>query len=210
MSQAFNFFIGQYLDYSPINIALEITGVTFGLISVLYARKNMVLVYPSGMISTAIFVYLLFEWSLLGDMLINAYYFLVSIYGWIYWSKKNGKEYLNQVSLVSERDAKISAVIFFLSLTFIFCVYQIFDKSQDWTSYVDILTTGIFFVGMWLMARRKIENWIFWIIGDIISIPLYFYKGLIITSLQYLIFTIIAFFGYRTWKKILNKSDLTY
>ena len=82
-------------------------------------------------------------------------------------------------------------------------------RDSSITAYVDNLTTAIFFVGMWLMAKRKIENWIFWIIGDIISIPLYFYKGLTFTSLQYIIFTLIAIAGYYSWKKILNKSNQT-
>ena len=100
---------------------------------------------------------------------------------------------------------KISVVLFFLSLLFIFSVYKIFDRWNDWIAYIDTLSTAIFFVGMWLMARRKVENWIFWIVGDLISIPLYFYKGLTLTSLQYLTFTVIAIFGYRSWKKILNR-----
>ena len=82
-----------------------------------------------------------------------------------------------------------------------------FGGAGSLTSYIDNITTAIFFVGMWLMAKRKIENWIFWIIGDVISVPLYFYKGLTFTSLQYFIFTIIAISGYYSWKKILNKSN---
>ena len=76
----------------------------------------------------------------------------------------------------------------------------------NWTAYVDTLTTAIFFVGMWLMAKRKIENWLYWIVGDIISVPLYFYKGYTLSSLLYLILTIIAVFGYFAWKKSLNKN----
>ena len=139
-------------------------------------------------------------------MLINAYYFVMSIYGWYYWSQKKESIYINRVDFTNARERQISVVLFFLSLGFIFGVYQIFDRWNNWTAYIDTLTTAIFFVGMWLMARRKVENWIFWIVGDIISIPLYFVKGLTLTSLQYLIFTIIAIFGYRAWKKILNKS----
>ena len=82
MSQVFDFLFGQYSDYLPIDIALEIIAVLFGLLSVIYAKKNSVLVYPTGMISTAIFVYLLIKWALLGDLLINAYYFVMSAYGW--------------------------------------------------------------------------------------------------------------------------------
>ena len=206
MSQVFDFLFGQYSDYLPIDIALEIIAVLFGLLSVIYAKKNSVLVYPTGMISTAIFVYLLIKWALLGDLLINAYYFVMSAYGGDYWSQKKEEVYVNQVASTTVKERQISVVLFLLSLGFVFGVYQLFNRWNDWTAYVDTLTTAIFFVGMWLMARRKIENWIFWIVGDIISVPLYFYKGLTLTSLQYLIFTLIAVFGYITWKKILNKS----
>jgi nicotinamide mononucleotide transporter len=90
----------------------------------------------------------------------------------------------------------------------VYFIYKIFDKWTSWVAYVDTITTAIFFVGMWLMAKRKIENWIFWIIGDIISIPLYFYKGLTFTSFQYLGFTFIAIAGYYAWKKTLDKKTL--
>jgi len=83
-------------------------------------------------------------------------------------------------------------------------VYLIFGKFTHWTTYVDTFVTGLFFVGMWLMARRKIENWLFWIAGDLISIPLYFAKGYTFTSIQYLIFTSIAIYGFIEWKNILN------
>ena len=210
MSQVFDVLFGQYRDYLPHDIILEIIGVILGLLSVVYAKKNNVLVYPTGMVSTAIFVYLLFKWSLLGDMIINAYYFIMSAYGYYYWSQKKGAIYIHQVDFINAKERKISLFLFFLSLFFVYCLYQVFDRWNDWTAYIDTLTTAIFFVGMWLMARRKIENWIFWIVGDLISIPLYFYKGLTLTSLQYLIFTIIAIFGYLAWKKILNKSHPTY
>ena len=210
MSQVFDFLFGQYSGVSPQDIILEITGVIMGLLSVVYAKKNNVLVYPTGMVSTAIFVYLLFKWSLLGDMLINAYYFIMSGYGYYYWSQKKGAIYIHQVDYINAMERRIAAFLFILSLFFIYCLYKVFDRWNDWTAYIDTLTTAIFFVGMWLMARRKVENWIFWIVGDLISIPLYFYKGLTLTSLQYLIFTIIAIFGYLSWKKILNKSLPTY
>ena len=210
MYQVFDFLFGQYREYLPQDIILEITGVILGLLSVVYAKKNNVLVYPTGMVSTAIFVYLLFKWSLLGDMIINAYYFIMSGYGYYYWSQKKGAIFIHQVDFIDAKESKISLFLFFLSLIFVYYLYKVFDRWNDWTAYIDSLTTAIFFVGMWLMARRKVENWIFWIVGDLISIPLYFYKGLTLTSLQYLIFTVIAIFGYFAWKKILNKSHPTY
>ena len=90
---------------------------------------------------------------------------------------------------------------------FIYIIYEQFDKWNSWTAYVDTVTTAIFFVAMWLMAKRKVESWIFWIIGDIITVPLYFYKGLTISSIQYLIFTVLAILGYLSWKKTLLKNS---
>ena len=206
MSPVFDFLFGQYIGYASIDVVLEITGVLFGLLSVLYAKKNNIWVYPTGMISTSIFVYLLFKWALLGDMIINAYYFIMSAYGWYYWSKREEQVVVHPITSTTKKEFKTALLLFVASLLFVIWIYQVFDKWRDWTAYVDTLTTAIFFVGMGLMARRKIEHWLFWILGDIISIPLYFYKGLTLTSLQYVIFTLIAIYGYRSWKKILDKT----
>ena len=206
MSPIFEFLFGQYSGYATIDIVLELIGILFGLLSVWYAKKNTVWVYPTGMISTAIFVYLLLKWALLGDMIINAYYFVMSVYGWYYWSKKEDEVIVHPITSTSKKEVKTAVLLFVASILFVFWVYQAFDKWKDWTAYVDTFTTAIFFVGMGLMARRKIGHWLFWIVGDIISIPLYFYKGLTLTSFQYIIFTLIAIYGYRSWKKILDKS----
>lgn len=206
MSPIFEFLFGQYSGYATIDIVLELIGILFGLLSVWYAKKNTVWVYPTGMISTAIFVYLLLKWALLGDMIINAYYFVMSVYGWYYWSKKEEEVIVHPITSTSIKEVKTAVLLFVASILFVFWVYQAFDKWKDWTAYVDTFTTAIFFVGMGLMARRKIEHWLFWIVGDIISIPLYFFKGLTLTSFQYIIFTLIAIYGYRSWKKILDKS----
>tara|TARA_B100000780_G_scaffold145990_1_gene101948 strand:- start:622 stop:1251 length:630 start_codon:yes stop_codon:yes gene_type:complete len=208
MSEIFNFLFEQYSQSQTIDIVLEITAVLFGLLSVWYSKNNNILVFPTGMISTAIFTYLLFKWVLLGDMLINAYFFIMSIYGWFIWTRKKNNS-VTPVSRVSSSEKKIGVLIFLSSIVFVYLIYVYFDKWGTITSYIDNITTAIFFVGMWLMAKRKIENWIFWIIADIISIPLYFYKGFTFTSLQYLIFTFIAIAGYYSWKKILIKSHQT-
>ena len=208
MSEIFNFLFEQYSQSQTVDVILEIIAVVFGLLSVWYSKNNNILVFPTGMISTAIFIYLLFKWVLLGDMLINAYYFIMSIYGWFIWTR-NENNIVTPITRVNSHEKKIGLIIFISSLVFVYLVYVYFDKWGTITSYIDNLTTAIFFVGMWLMAKRKIENWIFWIVADIISIPLYFYKGFTFTSLQYLIFTFIAIAGYYSWKNILNKSQQT-
>ena len=177
--------------------------------SVWFSKQNNILVFPTGMISTSIFVYLLLKWGLLGDMMINGYYFIMSVYGWFIWTKKVDTTHVTPISRTTLMEKYFSLIIFIATLLFVYVVYKGFDKWTGWVAYIDTVTTAIFFVGMWLMARRKIENWIYWIIGDIISIPLYFYKGFTFTSLQYFGFTIIAIFGYLTWKKNLSNNTQT-
>ncbi len=209
MSPIFDFFFEQYSDYKTYHIVLEIVAVLFGLLSVLFSKQNNILVYPTGMISTAIFVYLLIVWGLIGDMLINIYYFIMSVYGWYVWTRKVDDQHVTPITHTTKKEHKTSIIIFISTLFFVFVVYQLFDKWTSWTAYVDTLTTAVFFVGMWLMAKRKVENWLYWIVGDLISVPLYFYKGFTFTSLQYLLFTFIAIFGYSAWKKSLNKNPQT-
>ncbi|TQI69584.1 nicotinamide mononucleotide transporter [Gramella sp. Hel_I_59] len=207
MQPIFDYLFSQYSEYPTLFIILEIIAVIFGFLSVWYSKQNNILVYPTGIVSTMIFVYLLWQWELLGDMMINAYYFSMSIYGWYVWTRKVDDDHFTPITSTTRKEKILSVVIFTGTLLFVFGIYEWFDKWNNWTAYVDTITTAIFFVGMWLMARKKIENWIYWIIGDIISVPLYFYKGLTLTSLQYLLFTIIAIYGYLAWKKNL-RNDL--
>ena len=165
MNQLFDFFFSQYSDYSSADTLLEINAVIFGFMSVWYSKQNNIWVFPTGMISTSIFVYLLLKWGLLGDMMINGYYFMMSIYGWYVWTRKVDDSQTTPISLTSKQDKRNGILIFIATLFFVYFIYKIFDKWTSWVAYVDTVTTAIFFVGMWLMAKRKIENWIFWIIG---------------------------------------------
>jgi nicotinamide mononucleotide transporter len=202
----FEYFFAQYRDYPPFDIVLEIVAVIFGLLSVWYAKKDNILVFPTGIVSTLIYVYLLWKWTLWGDMMINGYYFIMSIYGLYHWTRKKGDVVAFPISRATKKEMIIGIGIFSATFVFVALIYHFFNKFTNWYSYVDTFLTGIFFVGMWLMAKRKIENWILWIIGDIISIPLYFAKGVTFTSFQYLVFTIIAIFGYLEWKKTLDST----
>ena len=207
MNEIIDFLFSQYSSYSETFIFLEIFAVGMNIFSVIYAKQNNILVYPTGLIGTGIFVYILFNFSLLGDMIINGYFFTMSIYGWYYWTRKKDNIFINNISRLQKKEYKQLIILAFASLIFIYFVYVQFEKWGTWTAYVDNITTAIFFVAMWLMARRKIESWIFWIIGDLITVPLYFYKGLTISSLQYVIFTVLAILGYISWKKILLKAN---
>ena len=202
----FEFLFSQYKDYPTHEIVLEVTAIIFGLLSVWYAKKDNIWVFPTGIINTAIYTYLLWKWSLLGDMMINFYYVLMSIYGWYHWTRKKDDVVEFPISRMTFYEKRVSIMLFIGTVLLVIAVYTFFDKFTHWTSCFDTVVTGIFFVGMWLMARRKIENWILWIVGDIISIPMYFVKGYSFTSIQYLIFTIIAVFGYLEWKKTLQQK----
>ncbi|SDG64293.1 nicotinamide mononucleotide transporter [Flavobacterium omnivorum] len=201
-----DYFFSQYSEYPTLDIILEIVAVIFGLLSVWYAKKDNILVFPTGLVSTSMFVYLLWKWTLWGDMMINGYYFVMSIYGWYHWTRKKGDSEEFPISKISSSEKRIAIILFIFTVAFVVSVYHYFDKFTTWYAYVDTFITGIFFVGMWLMAKRKVENWIFWIIGDVISIPLYFAKGYTFTSFQYIVFTVVAIFGYLEWKKISNSS----
>ncbi|MBP6378212.1 MAG: nicotinamide mononucleotide transporter [Kaistella sp.] len=212
----YDLFLKPYESYETYQIILEITAAVFGLLSVYFSIKKNIWVYPTGIVSTALYVYILFKFGLLGDMMINFYYTVMSIYGWILWAK-NAEDHVHvEVSAATKKDWLVAAVLFALSLVFVMVVYYykpLIDNQfstenvnfglyhLDWANWLDIFTTAIFLVGMWLMAKRKIENWIFWIIGDLICIPMMLYKGLGITSVQYLVFTVMAVIGYLEWKK---------
>ena len=201
-----DYLFSQYKDYPIHEVYLELLAVFFGLCSVWFAKKDNIWVFPTGLINTSIYAYLLWQWHLLGDSMINVYYFMMSIYGWYHWTRKKDDVFEFPISLMTKKEQLMAILIFTLTIIFVVVVYLYFNKFTSWYSYLDTVLTAIFFVGMWLMAKRKIENWIFWIVGDLLSIPLYLAKGYTFTSFQYLVFTIIAVFGYLEWKKILNNS----
>ena len=205
MTEIFEFLFGQYKEYSTLDTTLEIIAVLFGFLSVWFSKQNKIWVFPTGMISTSIFVYLLLKWELLGDMMINAYYFIMSIYGWYVWTNKTNSSNQTPITSNSKTENGISILILLFSyfvLSFLLENYTDSDVPQ-W----DAITTSFAFTAMWLMAKKKIENWAAWIITDLISIPLYFYKGYILTSFQFLIFLLLAIAGYISWrKKLVNKK----
>ncbi len=209
MSHIFDWIFAQYQGVPTHLVVLEMIGVLFGFLSVWYSKRENILVFPTGIVSTGIFVYILLVYGLLGDMLINAYYFAMSMYGWYVWTQKVDEDHYIPITQMTKKDKNRAIVLFIATVVLVIGVYLGFEKFNSWTAYVDTLTTAIFFVGMWLMAKKKLENWTFWIIGDIISVPLYLYKGLVFTAFQYLLFTIIAIYGYKAWKNNLNKSPQT-
>lgn len=231
MNEIIQFFLEPYQTASTTNILLEFIAALFGVISVYFAKKENILVFPTGIISTALYVYLLSQWNLYGDLIINIYYTLMSIYGWYMWSKiVDNKQNHIPISRTNKADKLKTLGIFLFTSVFVIAVYRYynvmpnhltFTESMQFayanissgslndfrkiTPFLDTFTTGIFFAAMWLMANKKIENWTLWIAGNIVSIPLYFVKGYGFTGIQYSIFLILAIQGYFTWKKLLSK-----
>ncbi|MAU25343.1 MAG: nicotinamide mononucleotide transporter [Flavobacteriaceae bacterium] len=205
----YNFFLEAYSNSPTYIIVLEFLAFIFGIISVIYAKKENILVYPTGIICTVITIYLLYRAQYFGDMMMNVYYSVMSIYGWWNWSRVKDNHYIILISKTNKKEYLIASFFFLLTIVITFSVYKMNLDSLEIPNYIDIFTSGIFFTAMWLMANKKIESWIFWIIGDIITIPLYGYRGLGILSLQYLIFLILAIQGYYEWKKTLNKQSQT-
>ena len=202
-----DFLISQYKNASTTQICLEFLAFVFGIISVYCAKKKNIWVYPTGLISTVITVYLLYQASYFGDMTMNAYYSIMSIYGWYKWMSKS-KEPDLLITRTNSKEKIIGFVFFILTMFITYLVYKFFDYKLEIPNYIDIFTSGIFFTAMWFMAIKKIENWTLWILGDCIAVPLFAYRGLGMLSLQYLIFTILAILAYLEWKKILNNYNL--
>ncbi|MFP4469082.1 MAG: nicotinamide riboside transporter PnuC [Bacteroidales bacterium] len=177
---------------------LEAIAVFFGLLSVWYAKKENILVYPTGIISVLIYVYICFFAGLYADMGINFFYFIMSVYGWYKWTRKDRQDNYIPIKWNSPQ-MQVYAVL--ASIAFFFLLRHVLSNYTDSTvPNWDAATTAIFIVGMWLMALKRIENWIYWIVGDLVSIPLYFYKGLVLTSFQFLVFLILAILGYMEWR----------
>ena len=203
-----DFFLNAYREATTTQILLEFIAFVFGILSVWYARKENILVFPTGLIATIITVYLLFLAGYIGDMLINGYFSIMSIYGWYKWTRKTKDNDNLPITRTNTNEKIIGILLFFITIFVVFGIYNLFDYTIHIDNYIDIISSGIFFTGMWYMANKKIENWTLWIIGDLIVTPLYAYRGLGILALQYLIFTILAILAYLEWRKILNSKKL--
>ena len=185
---------------------LEAVAVIFGILSVWFARKENIWVYPTGIINVLIYVYLCFHAGLYADMGINAFYFVMSVYGWYNWSRRDENSEHVPISRLTLKEWFL--YIFLIILAYC-AIYFILTRFTDSTvPAFDSFTTSLFIIGMWLMALKKIENWILWIIGDLLVIPLFAYKGLAFTSVQYIVFLVLAVMGFIEWRARIHKTEI--
>lgn len=209
MNPIFDFFLEPYRNRETYLIILEAIAFVFGIASVVYAKKENILVYPTGLVATIITVYIFLQDELMGDMMMNFYYSVMSIYGWWNWSRKKENKHVVPISRTNTKEKLIGFGMFLLTMLVTYLVYRGYGTEITSSNYIDIFTSGIFFTAMWFMATKKLENWTLWIFADIITVPLYAYRGWGILSLQYLIFTILAIQGYIAWKKSINNNQVT-
>lgn len=184
--------------------AHEIIAALAGIISVWYSKKESVWVYPIGLINTLIYVWISLDAHLAGEATVNFYYTVMSIYGWYEWTRRDSQKQIRLQVTYSDRSSWIQQIIFFgicLSILFFSISYlkkEFFEGAIPWA---DSLAAATAFTGMWLMTRKKVESWYWWIATNLCSIPLYFTKGLVVTSLYYFILLFLAMAGLADWKK---------
>ena len=182
---------------------LELIAVIAGIVSVWYSRKESILVYPVGLINTTIYIYLSFKGHLLGEASVNLYYTLMSLWGWYLWTRvdPNKHNIILQITKSNMRDW-FHQILFFLAFYFSLYFSLTYLKKEfapEAIPWADALASAAAYTGMWLMAKKKVESWIWWIITNIASIPLYFIKGYTFTSVQFLILLVLAVAGLKSW-----------
>ena len=200
----FETIINQYESITNWQIGIEIIIFIFGILSVYFAKKENVLVYPTGIICTILSVYIMFNAKYYADMSINIYYSIMSVYGWFQWKKITNGEVLS-ISRTNMREKIIGIVLFLITAIICIYIYKFFNYKLQINNYLDIFTTSLFFTAMWYMAKKKIENWILWIVGNTFAVYIFFDRQLYIIAIQYIIFTILAISAYIEWKKYLAK-----
>jgi nicotinamide mononucleotide transporter len=196
--------VQQFIDGMRQTSLLEYIAVFAGIASVWFSKKENILVYPIGLINTVIYIYLSMKGHLLGEASVNFYYTVMSIYGWYVWTRRDERrEHKLHISFSSFGDW-MNQLLFFA--VFYFAIYFALqylktDFAPGAIPWADAFASASAYTGMWLMTRKKVESWIWWIITNISSIPLYFVKGYVFTSVYYFVLLILAIYGLIEWRK---------
>jgi len=183
---------------------LEYLAVISGIVSVWFSRKENILVYPTGLINTIVYIYLSIKGSLFGEASVNLYYTIMSIYGWMLWARRNEQhEHIVQITYSGKRwwIYQLSFFASFYIVIFIALTYLKRDFAPGAIPWGDAFASATAFTGMWLMTKKKVESWYWWMATNIASIPLYFTKHYVFTSVYYLILLVMAVFGLIEWRK---------
>ena len=182
---------------------LELIAVVTGIISVWLAKKENVWLYPAGIISVVLWLYLCWIGSLFGQSVINLFFFLMNLYGWYNWLRRDEN---NQPNVVINSNTKNQNILMiFASVVLSGLIYFMLLPLQEENALMEFIVlesiiTALNFVAMWLMAWKRLEHWLLWIIGDIMCIPLFIHKDYPLGVIQFLVFIVIAYLGYKEWK----------
>jgi nicotinamide mononucleotide transporter len=189
---------------------VEAIAVFAGIASVWYSRKENILVYPTGLINTTFYIYLSYKGHLLGEASVNLYYTLMSIYGWYLWTRKKEDHQTLVLQITKSTSKEWQQQLLFFSAFYIFIYVGLtYAKSAfapEAIPWADAFASATAYTGMWLMAKKKVESWYWWIFTNVASIPLYFIKGYAFTSIQFLILLILALAGLQSWKTKANQT----
>lgn len=196
--------VDQFIAGLRATTFLEFIAVVAGIVSVIYSRKENILVYPTGLINTTLFIYLSIKGQLFGEASVNLYYTIMSLYGWWNWSRLDQQQH-HVVHIMPSTRAEWRQQLMFFGVFFvvIFLVLQWLRTAfaPGAIPWADALASASAFTGMWLMARKKIESWYWWITTNIVSIPLWFVKGYVFTSVQFMVLLVLAVAGLMEWKR---------
>lgn len=204
--------LDQFIEGIKATTLLEYIAVWFGIASVWFSRKENILVYPVGLVNTIIYIYLSFKYSLFGEASVNLYYTIMSIYGWILWSKKDRQLHPLVNIMWSNKKEWVQQLLFFSAFylaIFASLTWLKKDFAHGAIPWADAFASATAFTGMWLMAKKKVESWYWWIATNIASIPLYFVKHLVFTSVYYFILLGMAIWGLIEWRKKANDETFS-
>jgi nicotinamide mononucleotide transporter len=185
---------------------IEWLAVGFGVTEVFLAKKNNIWLYPTGIVSIILSMYLMLHVGLYAETLLSMYYLVMSIYGWYFWLNKKSKPQ-PEISWTSKKELRTAILISTIGFAILYTVLINFTDST--VPVEDAFVSSTAWAGMWLLARRKIENWIFLNISNLVAIPLLLHKQLPMMALLTLVLFVVAIFGFMDWKKIYNKKANT-
>lgn len=197
-------YLRLFVEQVKATTYLEWFAVGFGVTEVLLAKRNSILLYPAGIIGILLSLYLKLNAKLYAESLLSMYYLVMSFYGWVIWSKRKAKNEILPVSWTTRQELQIALAISIGGYFILYYALVHFTNSD--VPILDAFVSSVAWAGMWLLARRKIENWIFLNISNIVAIPLLWHKDLVLFSLLTLFLFIVAIFGYFDWKKIYNRQ----
>ena len=194
----------QFIDGLQQTKWYEFIAVVFGIVSVWFSKKENILVYPVGLVNTILYIFISLKFHLVGEAAVNLYYTIVSFYGWVLWARKDEtKKPVLHISYSSPTQwlTQIAFFAFFYVVIFLCLSYLKKEFTPGALPAADAFASATAFTGMWLMAKKKIESWYWYIATNIASIPLYFVKGLVFTSFYYLVLLVLAIAGLIEWRK---------